>query len=248
MRALVTAPDGRELPVGVRGELRLTGTGLTVDEQYGSGLRTGTRARRRPDGTLELLGRTARRTATPDGPADLDEVEAVLSDHAGVTAVAALAVAHPDYTRAIVAVVEHTEHTDTDLAGRLLAHAAAGLDTPAVPRRIVLVDALPRAVDGRPDRAALERLAEKALGEAPAQDPADDPLCAGLIELWRGVLPGTEVTARTHFFESGGHSLAAAVLGGCLADRIQELTGTSLELKEIFDHPTPAALAARLRG
>jgi acyl-coenzyme A synthetase/AMP-(fatty) acid ligase len=245
MRALVTAPDGRELPVGVRGELRLTGTGLTVDEQYGSGLRTGTRARRRPDGTLELLGRTARRTATPDGPADLDEVEAVLSDHAGVTAVAALAVAHPDDTRAIVAVVEHTEHTDTDLAGRLLAHAAAGLDTPAVPRRIVLVDALPRAVDGRPDRAALERLAEKALGEAPAQDPADDdPLCAGLIELWRGVLPGTEVTARTHFFESGGHSLAAAVL----ADRIQELTGTSLELKEIFDHPTPAALAARLRG
>jgi non-ribosomal peptide synthetase component F len=245
MRALVTAPDGRELPVGVRGELRLAGTGLAVDEEDGPSLRTGTQARRRPDGTLDLLGRTARRTATPDGPADLDEVEAVLSDHAGVTGVAALAVAHPDGAQAIVAVVEHTEHTDADLAQRLLAHAAAGLDMPAVPRRIVLVDALPRAVDGRPDQTALEQLAEKALGEAPAQDPADDdPLCAGLIELWRGVLPDTEVTARTHFFESGGHSLAAAVL----ADRIQELTGASLELKEIFEHPTPAALAARLRG
>ncbi|KIE23394.1 hypothetical protein LK08_30120 [Streptomyces sp. MUSC 125] len=231
-RALVTAPDGRELPVGVRGELRLTGTGVAGDAY----VRTGTQARRRPDGTLELLGRTARRTATPDGPVDLDEIEAVLSDHAGVTAVAALAVAGPDDSQAIIAVVEHTEHTDTDLAERLAA---------AVPRRIVLVDALPRAVDSRPDQAALERLAEKALGEAPVQDPADDdPLCAGLIELWRGVLPDTEVTARTHFFESGGHSLAAAVL----ADRIQELTGTSLELKEIFEHPTPAALAARLRG
>jgi len=160
-----------------------------------------------------------------------------------MSAVAALAVAGLDGTPAIVAVVEHTEHTGHE------EHTAAALAkrlAETVPRRIVLVDALPRTVDGRPDQAALERLAEKALGEAaPTQDPADDdPLCAGLIELWRGVLPDTEVTARTHFFESGGHSLAAAVL----ADRIQELTGTPLELKEIFEHPTPAALAARLRG
>ncbi|MFF4363746.1 condensation domain-containing protein [Streptomyces sp. NPDC001604] len=250
MRALVTAPDGRELPIGVRGELRLAGTGLaggTAEEPYGRRLRTGVQARWRSDGTIELLGRTGRQTATPDGPADLDQVEAVLLDHPGVTAAAALAVARPDDTQAIVAFAEHTEapHTEADLAQQLLAHAAAGLDAPAVPRRVVPLDVLPRAVDGRPDRIALERLADKALGEAPAPDPAeDDPLCADLIGLWRSLLPDAEVTARTHFFESGGHSLAAAIL----ADRVQELTGTSLELKEIFEHPTPAALAARLRG
>ncbi|MCX4852221.1 condensation domain-containing protein [Streptomyces canus] len=257
MRALVTTPDGRELPVGVRGELRLTGTGLTddtpddpasaVDERYGRCLRSGVQARWRPDATIELLGRTSRQAATPDGPADLGEVEAVLLDHAGVTGAIALAVVRPDDTRAIIAFVEHpgAQHPGTDLARKLLAHAASGLDAPAVPRRVVLLDMLPRAVDGRPDRIALERLAEKALGEAPAPDPADDdPLCADLIGLWRSLLPDAEVTARTHFFESGGHSLAAAVL----ADRVQELTGTSLELKEIFEHPTPAALAARLRG
>ncbi|WP_344399016.1 condensation domain-containing protein [Streptomyces longisporus] len=246
--ARITAPDGRELPIGVRGELRLAGTGLadgTTDERYGRRLRTGVQARWRPDGTIELLGRTSRQTATPDGPADLDRVEAVLLDHPGVTAAAALAVARPDDTQVIVAFVEHPGADPAQQHQQLLAHAASGLDTPAVLRRVVLLDALPRAVDGRPDRIALERLAEKELGEAPEPDPADDdPLCAGLIGLWRSLLPDAEVTARTHFFESGGHSLAAAIL----ADRVQELTGTSLELKEIFEHPTPAALAARLRG
>ena len=51
--------------------------------------------------------------------------------------------------------------------------------------------------------------------------------------MWRKLLNTTEVTAQTHFFESGGHSLLAAIL----AERVEELTGASLELTEIFEHP-----------
>ena len=71
-RAFVTAPDGRELPAGLRGELRVAGAGLAldeprpeapafpVDERYGRHHRTGHLAR--------LSARWHSRTARPDGP------------------------------------------------------------------------------------------------------------------------------------------------------------------------------------
>jgi non-ribosomal peptide synthetase component F/acyl carrier protein len=252
--AFITAPDGRGLPVGVRGELRFAGTGLAldtpgedafpVDGRYGRNHRTGMLARRRPDGSIELLGLIGRQIATPDGPVDLGQVEAVLLDHSGVAAAAAVPVELPGQGTAIVAFAEHAD-TGDDAAALLLAHATAGLAAHAVPRRIVRLDALPRTEDGRPDRQALRSLGEKALDEQSAPDPAaDDALCTDLIGLWRTLLQTVEVTAQTHFFDAGGHSLLAAVL----ADRIEELTGLTLQLNEIFEHPTPAALAARLRG
>jgi non-ribosomal peptide synthetase component F len=252
--AFVAAPDGRELPIGVRGELCVAGTGLAwsatdddafpVDERYGRYVRTGMLALWRSDGTLELLGRISRQVATLDGPVGLGEVEAVLFDCPGVSAAAAVVVARPGQSPAIVAFAEHADGAGDDVEARLLAHTTAGLAAHAAPRLLVRLDALPRTPDRRPDQEALQRLAEKALGEELARNPAaDDPLCADLIGLWRTLLNAAEVTAQTHFFEAGGHSLLAAVL----ADRIEQLTGLALKLGEIFEHPTPAALAARLR-
>jgi len=252
-RAFITAQDGRELPVGVRGELRVAGTGLAlsaaaddaflIDERYGRCHRTGILACWRSDGTVELLGRISRQITTLDGPVDLGEVEAVLLDHSGVTAAAAVAVARPGEPAVIVAFTEYADGTSDDVEARLLAHAELGLAAHAASRLVVRLGALPRTPDGRPDQDALQRSAEKALDEGPVLDPAaDDPLSAGLIGLWRTLLNASEATAHTHFFEAGGHSLLAAVL----ADRIEELTGLTLQLGEIFENPTPAALAARL--
>ncbi|MEU9993616.1 condensation domain-containing protein [Streptomyces sp. NPDC048045] len=289
-RAFVTAPDGRELPVGLRGELCLAGTGLALSgpddpavpahERYGRHHRTGELARWRPDGTLELLGRVDRRVVTGDGPVDLGTVEALLLDHREVTAAAAVAVTPPGGEPAVVAFAETAETAETagnandagtvrtagtaddagtvnaagtagtsgdadGLARLLLAHTQAGLAAPAALRQVVTLDALPRTPDGRTDRGALARLAEKALGQGPGpQDPAaDDALVRALVEIW-GQLLATEAGARTNFFEAGGHSLLAAVL----AQKVEELTGTSLGLTEVFEHPTPAALAARVRA
>lgn len=253
-RAFITAPDGRELPIGLRGELRLAGAGLALagpddarfphDERYGRHYRTGELALRRPDGTIERLGRAGRQILTEDGPVDPSGIEAVLLDHPGVRAAVALSVTPSGEAPAAVAFAEVTGEAD-DLAPLLRAHAQERLAAPAVPRQIVCLTALPRNPDGRPDGDALARLAVKALAAGPGeQDPAtDDKLVQELVELWRELLD-TEVTARTSFFEAGGHSLLAAVL----AQKIEESTGVSLELSEIFEHPTPVALAARVRA
>ncbi|AGL16007.1 condensation domain-containing protein [Actinoplanes sp. N902-109] len=92
---------------------------------------------------------------------------------------------------------------------------------------------------------SIERLARPATADAEKEEQqpaADDGLVRKLTGLWRDLL-GTEVTAHTGFFEAGGHSLLAAVL----AQQVEELTGTPISLPEIFENPTPAALAARVQ-
>jgi acyl carrier protein len=71
-----------------------------------------------------------------------------------------------------------------------------------------------------------------------------DPLEATIVAIWEAVLDRRPVGANDDFFDLGGHSLAATQIMGRLADA----TGTSLPLAAIFDAPTPAGLAAAVRG
>ncbi|MFC8722864.1 phosphopantetheine-binding protein, partial [Kitasatospora sp. NPDC057198] len=149
-----------------------------------------------------------------------------------VTAAAALAGPRPDGGHTVVAVAETPDGTP---------------DLPDTPWTLLRRTALPRTPDGRPDRDALLALARKALDQdtdREAPDPGNDPLLGELVGIWQQLLTGTEATAHTDFFASGGHSLLAAVL----AQKVEELTGTALELGDVFKHPTPTALAARLRA
>ncbi|MEV7570941.1 amino acid adenylation domain-containing protein [Streptomyces tanashiensis] len=99
---------GRPLPVGVSGELWIGGDGVAAGyigrpdltaERFvtgveGTGLfyRTGDRVRRRPDGSLEFLGRVDRQVKILGHRVEPDEVESVLSRHPRLDAVAVTAI------------------------------------------------------------------------------------------------------------------------------------------------------------
>ncbi|MFD6889356.1 amino acid adenylation domain-containing protein [Streptomyces sp. NPDC059957] len=76
-------------------------------------------------------------------------------------------------------------------------------------------------------------------GHTPYEAPRT-PLEAAICAAFGDVLGIPEVGIRDSFFALGGHSLRAVTL---LAG-LREATGLSVELHEVFDHPTPAALAA----
>jgi non-ribosomal peptide synthetase component F len=245
-RAFVVAPDGRELPPGVRGELCVAGDVLALDaerafphhERYGRHHRTGLLARRDADGAIECLGRIDRQVVIAGSQVNLAEIESVLLDHSGVYAAAALMVPDTDGEDTLVAFAE----TGVP-AGDLREHASARLRAAAVPEHLACLDALPRTGDRRIDHDALVTLGAELQRRAAAQEapPADEELVRKLIALW-GALLKLEATDQTNFFAEGGYSLLAAKL----AQDIEEFTGVRLELPEIFTYPTPAALAARV--
>jgi hypothetical protein len=234
-RASILSPDGRELPVRVPGELFLA-------DPDGTRHPTGQLARWLPDGTLERLGEVSRQVVIGGSRVNLNEVDAMLRDHKGVTAAAAVTVPSGDGA-VLVAFAEVAMEVPAELAGLLRAAALATLPPAAVPEHVICLHALPRTAGGEPDHEALTELAAHWLA-ARAAEPAPDadyPLVQDLIRLWRQLLK-VDVTADTAFFDAGGHSLLAAKL----AQDVEELTGVHLELPEIFSHQTPAALAARL--
>ncbi|TYC07301.1 amino acid adenylation domain-containing protein, partial [Actinomadura syzygii] len=253
-RAHVVDDRLRPVPIGVPGELYLSGAGLAQRYLGQAGLtaarfvadpsgpsgsrmyRTGDRARWRPDGNLEFLGRVDDQVKIRGVRIEPGEVAAALARVTGVTA--ATAVVREDalgMARLVGYVVGGPGPRE------IRARLAAELPDAMVPAAIVALDTLPMTVNGKIDRAALP--APGLPTTAPARRPRDareELACAVFADIL-GV-PG--VGPDDDFFALGGHSLLASRLAG----RVRAALGGNLAVRDVFAAPTPAGLVRRAAG
>jgi amino acid adenylation domain-containing protein len=256
---------GNLVPPGVPGELLLggplargyldrpdlTAEGFVPDNFSGRPgerlYRTGDRARHRPDGVLEFLGRIDAQVKVRGFRVEPGEIEALLTRHPQVreAVVVAREDAGSDRSLAayVVAVVDagNTGDAGEDLAPALQAHLRESLPEYMVPAAWVILPSLPLNANGKVDRRALPVPVPAELGEKEGSAPStpEEELLAGLFA---GLLGRERVGADDDFFALGGHSLLATQL----ASRVRALFGVELPLAEIFERPTPAGLADRL--
>ncbi|GGN47124.1 non-ribosomal peptide synthetase [Streptomyces fuscichromogenes] len=260
--AFVVDEAGRELPIGVRGELCVAGHGVaagyhrrpeltaerfTDHPVHGRHYRTGDLACWRPDGTLELHGRVDRQVKVRGNRIELGEVEAVLLEHPDAARTAVVVDDAPSGPALVAFLVPADGAEPHGLADRLWQHARAALPSAAVPQEYLTVDAFPTTVSQKTDHLALTRLAaqrrqERAGTTAGAED--SDELVAGLVGLWRELLQRNDVGATSNFFAHGGHSLLAAQL----AQLVESRFGTTLRMVDLYNDATPHGTAARIRA
>ncbi|WP_312871125.1 non-ribosomal peptide synthetase [Streptomyces lonarensis] len=246
VRYRVADPAGRDRPDWVSGELwlawpahgtpqgappeRLTTTDGT--RWY----RTGTRARHRPDGTLEL--RAVHGPLPSAGRAvDPADVETLLESHPAVDH-AVLVATGPAADPRIHAVVVPGGVRTAELAGHLEAHLPAH----AVPSRITSLDSpdhLPATPGGEIDRAALTDLLN---ADQDTGGPPRTPTESRVAELWARLLATAPPDRDTNFFAAGGDSLTALRLVGAANEEF----GTDIPVRAFLAAATPAELAARI--
>ncbi|MFJ2407524.1 condensation domain-containing protein, partial [Streptomyces xanthochromogenes] len=125
---------------------------------------------------------------------------------------------------------------DTTDTAALVRHTAARLPEYMVPAAVVVLEELPRTVNGKLDRRALPApdLSAVSDGRAP-RNPAEEILCG----LFADTLGLASVTIDDHFFHRGGHSLLATRL----TSKIRQAFGVRLGVREIFQYPTVGRLA-----
>ncbi|MFB6892598.1 amino acid adenylation domain-containing protein [Kitasatospora sp. NPDC056327] len=251
-RAHVLDAGLRPVPPGVPGELYLAGAHLargylnrpsltaerfTADPYGPPGsrmYRTGDLARRRPDGLLEYLGRTDGQVKLRGYRIELGEVEAALTALDGVGAAVAAVREDTPGVRRLVAYA-----TGTADPAQLRRALAERLPAYLVPAAVVVLDTLPTTVNGKLDRDALPAPGPSsgATGRPP-RDAREELLCG----VWAELLGLDAVGTDQDFFELGGHSLLATRLAG----RIRALLGVDAAVRDVFEAPTVAGLAARL--
>nr|WP_272926756.1 phosphopantetheine-binding protein [Streptomyces sp. SID4946] len=108
-----------------------------------------------------------------------------------------------------------------------------------VPSLLLPLPALPLTTNGKVDRKALPDPASlaRSAGRAPS-GPGEQKVC----DLFAAVLGLSEAGPDDDFFAHGGHSLLATRLTG----RLRTELGAELTIRDLFETPTPAGIAARL--
>ena len=264
-RVMVMAPDGRELPVGVSGEVCIAGDGVALGYHgrpdltearfgthplHGRYYRSGDLGRWRPDGTLELFGRGDRQIKLNGNRIELGEVEAVLLGHDAVRVAAVVLVDAATENAHLVAFVEPDAEWaggTAELTEAVWTYARSQMPRAALPQRFVVLEEIPVSANEKIDYATLQTLAvrdvPKAESATTSSSSGEDPLSDQLIELWKELLERDDVGADTNFFTHGGHSL----LGAQLLQRL-ETDYPWLKLADLFAAPTPQGLAESIRA
>jgi acetyl-CoA synthetase len=155
----VVDDDGRSLPDGDEGELVLRhhwpATFVAIEADDLASLRcftrhpgfyaTGDRARRRPDGTLHLLGRIDPVISVSGQIVSLTEVQEALLEHPYVARAVVAERSDGEHSRGVVALIEPNQNAADRgrLAVELSAHIKDTLGGLSRPRTIVFADAIP---------------------------------------------------------------------------------------------------------
>ncbi|MEU5881418.1 amino acid adenylation domain-containing protein [Spirillospora sp. NPDC047279] len=258
----------RPLPIGVPGELCVGGDGLArgyagdpartaaafVPDPFGPPggrlYRTGDLCRLRPDGSLTFLGRRDGQVKIRGHRVEPGEIEAVLTGHP-LLREAAVVLRERGESPLLVAYCEPAVAGSPD-TGALAAYAARSLPDYMVPQVFMTLDALPRNLHGKVDRAALPVPAPvaPAVAGAGGGEPAAprDPIEEHVAEVWTELLGADDAMAapvvgvRDDFFRLGGNSLLAARMVTILQDEY----GVALPLRAVFDGPTVEEVARAL--
>ncbi|TKC98587.1 non-ribosomal peptide synthetase/type I polyketide synthase [Polyangium fumosum] len=248
----------RLVPPGIAGEIFLGGEGLArgyrrrpdataaaflphpFSRTPGARLyRTGDRGRYRHDGQVEFLGRMDRQVKVRGFRVELAEVEVALGQLAGVAEAAVLYREGPGGDGRLEAFVEPVASeplTEQVLRERVRMYLPSHL----VPAVLNVLEQMPRTPGGKPDRQALLSLPPREQ-EPNAQVEPDGAVERALARIWGEVLGVQHAGLHDDFFLVGGDSLLAIRL----VARARE-QGFQLSVRDVFERPTIAALAAHI--
>jgi nonribosomal peptide synthetase DhbF len=256
VRGYVLDGRGEPVPAGATGELYVGGAGvalrylnqerLTAErflrDPFGPPgarmYRTGDLVRWTGDGELVFVGRGDDQVQLRGFRIELGEIESTLVRSPEVVQAAAAVRTDDTGDRRLVAYVVPAPGAVVDV-GLLRRNLAAELPPHLVPGVIAVIGELPRNAHGKLDRRALPepRPAEPAHKALPR-----DALEEVLAGLFAEALRVPQVGVDEDFLALGGHSLLATrLLGG-----IRRALAAEVSVRDFFDRPTVAGVAAKL--
>lgn len=243
----ILSPDGHPVGAGRVGEVCLSGPNVTegyedvAPEEYrhGKWLRTGDLGVLDEYGFLSLRGRVKEMINRGGEKISALEVERAALAVPGVAEAAAFALPHPTLGEQVgLAVVPAAGKTPVE--AEVLEGLAGSLAAFKCPRRVTMLDAMPRLGSGKIDKRTLAEGAEGG-GVAPIEWTGE---AATVADTWAAVLKAPRPAADDDFFDAGGDSLSATDF----LSRLETALGRPVPPTLLFDAPRFADLLERLES
>ena len=255
----VLDPLLQPVPIGVTGEIYIGGAGvargylgrpeLTAERFLANPFghsprmyRSGDLACWTPDGQLLPQGRVDDQVKIRGFRVEPGEIDTVLATHPGVREAVTVGRREADGATRLVAYL--VPHSEAPQVRDLREHLRQRLPDYMVPSLFLMLPTLPHTPSGKIDRRALPEPGAGATREASESvtEPRDDEE-RRVAAIWREVLKIDRVSVDDNFFDLGGHSLNAMQV----ASRVRASAQVELNLRDVFERPTIAALAAAIR-
>ncbi|WAA10277.1 non-ribosomal peptide synthetase [Fervidibacillus albus] len=249
----ILSKDKQLQPIGVAGELCISGIGLArgylhreeltkekfIPHPYKSDqtiYRTGDLARWLPDGNIEFLGRIDHQVKIRGFRVELGEIENELLRHPAVKE--SFVIDHKDrhgqsFLAAYLVMKQNIETNE------LKTHLAKQLPDYMIPSFFVYMDELPLTPNGKVDRKALPKpdiQIRERTDYTPPRNETEQMLC----ELWQDILSIEQVGIHDNFFELGGDSIKVAVMVSKMQHRYP------VTINQVYENQTIAELAEKL--
>uniref|UniRef100_UPI000490AFC3 non-ribosomal peptide synthetase n=1 Tax=Shimazuella kribbensis TaxID=139808 RepID=UPI000490AFC3 len=244
--------NGKDVPIGVPGELYIGGDGLAcgyanrqelTDEKFvtlsdkGRLYRSGDLVRIDSNGLIHFIGRLDNQVKVRGFRVELGEIEAVLATHADVNDVVVLA--KEDHSgKQLVAYVQ----TNKEINWKSWLEST--LPSYMIPSRFLSLPTFPLTSNGKIDRKQLDAL------ELPMDRTTEnvvEPVKEEekqLHSIWSEVLGHDQFGIHHNFFSIGGHSLLATQV----IARVHKVFDISLPLQSLFTAPTIAEFVLHLQN
>ena len=234
--------QGAVLPMGQIGEICIQGPtvfagyeGLQAASQFfGDWFRSGDLGRLDEDGFLFLEGRLKEVINSSGEKISPFEIERAALRHPDIQEAAAYAIPHPTLGEHVgLSVVGTSGVSEADL----LSHLSTQLAPFKCPRKIHILDAMPRLGSAKIDKLTLAKQAADIgqAGEAIALQGHE----LRVAEIWARILNTGLPDYETDFFDAGGDSLSATTL----IVELEQAFQADISPNVLFDYPTFGALS-----
>jgi len=252
MKIYILNKDNSPQPIGIPGELYISGDGLargyinhpelTAEKFFKNPFvqgeriyKTGDLAKWLPDGNIEFLGRIDHQVKIRGYRIELGEIESFLLKHPGIKEAVVIAKEDGNGSKYLCAYIAGEKEF---VLGELREHLSKELPDYMIPLYFVQLESIPLTPNGKLDRKALPEPNVSMMAGAEYEAPRNG-IEEKLVKIWQEVLGVEKIGINDSFFELGGHSLKAT----SMAAKIHKELNVEVPLKEIFSTPTIKGLS-----
>lgn len=247
---------GQELPFGQRGELWVTGEGLSRGYRNDRSLteakfvypegettryyRTGDLVAQDADGNIRYYGRIDDQMQIHGRRIEPGDIEAAIRIHEGVQDVAVTWYQNQVGSKSVVAAI--VRHDRTIIAYDMHKWLSERLPKGMLPSHYAFLESIPLLPSGKVDRQSIRNTVVQGIHTPQTQLRKLTTTEAFIIEAWENVLKMECISPTDHFFAIGGDSLSAVIL----MTRIEAAMHVVLPDEFVYQNYTPEKMAMKL--